>query len=989
MNFQQTKNFAFFYPQRLSHFCNVKENLFIHYLMSKYLFTLVFLFAAQLLVGQGWERIYSGGGQDEAYSVAVTPEGGYVLTGVYNTSLLMIKVDVDGFLQWSKINQVSGTARGRAIAVTSDNHYLVAGSIGQDGPNKDALLMKTDNTGQVIWTKNLGITGKDDINSMVVLEDGSIVMTGSVSDDGGQMRIFKTDAQGNLLWSQNFGLVDYKEVGYGITVTANGDIVAVGERSKTDNKIYVVRLNAAGTLQWENTYSIVAGESGQSIVETANGGLVIAGSTRIPNTSFQQGLLLKITGDGSPIPAWLQTFSSNAQILNDVENDGTGGFIVTGRTPEIVGVQNETYIARISAQGSLIWENSAGKLGLSEGLAVSRAINGGFVAVGYASTSTSPFQPQRYAYMVRTDADGNIFTNYLKGNIYLDQNDDCTYQTSENTLKNWLIRISSPDFTRYVTTDADGEYFIMVDTGEYDIKVFTPNNYWGTCAAEVSATVTDFYDTLTTNIGAKRLETCPYNEVDIQTPILRRCVDNTYTVRYCNSGTVASPLTKVVVEKSPDFTITSASLPFTQTGDSLTFNIGVLNAGDCGSFTINAFLDCDVELTSAHCMRAHISPDTFCANTSAWDGAIIEAKARCENGRVKLSVTNKGIGPTTNELEYVIIDDLVVLFTIPTETYTGIIASNLEVGIEKPVYDIPATGHTYRIITEQTSGYPGMSVPTAAIEGCQTDTTTSVSTSFFTMFPEDDAEPFDASDCQETNESDFNPTFLKRGHPKGYKEPHYIKPNTDIDYLIRFVNTGSDTVHQVIIRDTLSPWLDPTTVRPGTASHAYTYSVYGDGIVQFKLSNINLLSTGSNLGEGFVKFRVSQKPDVPCASQVLNQAAIYFDANAPMLSNETMHTVCDTFLESVLVHNKDIYFPGADLRIYPNPFVESTTFEVTGIQADLYHFELYDVQGRQVFNHTYSDSIFQLFRLQIPSGVLFYRLSADGRPVASGRILAR
>jgi hypothetical protein len=51
-------------------------------------------------------------------------------------------------------------------------------------------------------------------------------------------------------------------------------------------------------------------------------------------------------------------------------------------------------------------------------------------------------------------------------------------------------------------------------------------------------------------------------------------------------------------------------------------------------------------------------------------------------------------------------------------------------------------------------------------------------------------------------------------------------------------------VSQVIIRDTLSQFLDPATVRPGTASHPYDFEVFGPGIVQFILLNPNLPPTG-------------------------------------------------------------------------------------------------------------------------------------------------
>lgn len=255
------------------------------------------------------------------------------------------------------------------------------------------------------------------------------------------------------------------------------------------------------------------------------------------------------------------------------------------------------------------------------------------------------------------------------------------------------------------------------------------------------------------------------------------------------------------------------------------------------------------------------------------------------------------------------------------------------------------------------------------------------------MFPDDDAEPFKAAECQESYASDFNPSSLKRGHPKGYDVEHYVEPETDLEFLIQFQNSGTDTVQQVIIRDTLSAYLDPATVHPGAASHPYDFELYGNGIVQFTLPNLNLVP-GSSASEGYVKFRVSQKSDVPCDTKIFNSAAIYLDFNAPVLTNQTFHTVCK---DSIFVTTDDVQIIGADVKVYPNPFVESTVFEITGVKSNSgFILELYDLLGKRVFNQAYPNSTFRLYRHHLPAGFLFYRLTTDsGKPVASGKLLVR
>jgi hypothetical protein len=87
-----------------------------------------------------------------------------------------------------------------------------------------------------------------------------------------------------------------------------------------------------------------------------------------------------------------------------------------------------------------------------------------------------------------------------------------------------------------------------------------------------------------------------------------------------------------------------------------------------------------------------------------------------------------------------------------------------------------ANGKTFRIISQQTTGYPGESYPTAAVEGCKQDTATTFSTGMFTMFAQDDYDDFISTDCQESTETDYEPLNLKRGYPKGYGVPKYVNP---------------------------------------------------------------------------------------------------------------------------------------------------------------------------------------------------------------------
>lgn len=960
------------------HFCIIKKEqlpCLIIRLMRKYLFIFLFLLTAGIVSAQGWERVYGGGGFDVANAVAITPDGGYVMAGYYGSSrLFLAKVDADGNEQWAKNYSGAGTFSANAVLSTRDTAILAAGYIKTN--QKNIYLFKADAFGNKLWSKSIGSnqSGQDEeAFDLLELPDGSLVIVGSESQKN-DLFILKTDPVGNTIWYKTYGLPSEKEQGYGITLAPNGELIAVG--AKNESLVYAVRVKSEdGSLVWEQSYDIYQGlfEIARDVVIAPDGAFVVSGFTN------NYGLAAKINGNGSAV-IWSDTIPQTR--FYGIANAANGGYFVSGQK-DISTLQGELCIDRLSEDGDMVWEAIAGKAGPDLGYNVVPCADGGALACGLSFKDITAGADQR-AYLVKTDKNGVVLTSYLQGNVFLDGLvNNCVPDPGEPGLADWVITIEGKDDTLYAVANANGDFQVLVDTGNYTLRLYQFSDYWKSCTPSILVNIPAFYDTVSVSMPVQVNFSCPRNEVDVATPILRRCVDNEYVVRYCNTGTTASEGTFVNVILDPALTVTQSSIPYTQDADTLRFDIGLLNQGVCNEFTFTAFLDCNETVTrQTHCVTAHIYPDTFC-NTSAWDRSIVVAEARCEGDSVRMYLKNVGTGDMTSAQEFVIAEEVLMLVQPNNPDFKY----QLNAGEIQKKWSHEKDGKTYRIIAKQTPGYPGTSFPTAAVEGCISDTSSNTpSLGFYTMFPDDDADAFVSIHCQESSEPDYNPIILKRGHPKGYDVPNYVSPQTDLDYLIHFTNSGNDTVQQVIVRDTLSAALDPATVRPGASSHPYTFQVYGNGIVQFTIPNANLIPGGS-AADGFVKFRVAQRDSLPCGTQILNHAAIYFNYNAPIYSNTTLHTACkekDYWILST-VH---VAWPGADLNVYPNPFTESATFEVTGVPSNHFELSLYDIQGRLIANPVFTQPTFRLLRHQIPAGVVFYQLTSQGKLIASGKLIA-
>jgi uncharacterized repeat protein (TIGR01451 family) len=253
-----------------------------------------------------------------------------------------------------------------------------------------------------------------------------------------------------------------------------------------------------------------------------------------------------------------------------------------------------------------------------------------------------------------------------------------------------------------------------------------------------------------------------------------------------------------------------------------------------------------------------------------------------------------------------------------------------------------------------------------------------------TLFPINDSNPFNVRSCVE-NIGSFDPND-KSAVPQGYGNEHFINKNTDLEYLIRFQNTGTDTAFNVVVLDTISAHLEVASVRTGAASHDFSFSILEGNVLRFAFPNILLPDSNTNeaASHGFFKFRIAQKPELPDATQIENRAAIYFDFNEPIVTNTVFHTIGDHF---IAVSTDEAASDGL-LRAYPNPASDIVFFELKEWTSNG-RFVLTNSLGSTVANHPFSGKQCRFERQNLPAGIYYFQIAAGGRSLASGKMIFR
>ncbi|MCF8451256.1 MAG: T9SS type A sorting domain-containing protein [Taibaiella sp.] len=123
----------------------------------------------------------------------------------------------------------------------------------------------------------------------------------------------------------------------------------------------------------------------------------------------------------------------------------------------------------------------------------------------------------------------------------------------------------------------------------------------------------------------------------------------------------------------------------------------------------------------------------------------------------------------------------------------------------------------------------------------------------------------------------------------------YILPCTQLQYKVRFENTGNDTAHNVYVLDTLSDNLDPSTLQVDIASHPMNVTVINDGvrnIAKFDFPNIKLLDTSNRaLNNGMFIFKIKARTVLADGTTIPNRVGIYFDYNPVVMTNSVTNTI--------------------------------------------------------------------------------------------------
>ena len=168
-----------------------------------------------------------------------------------------------------------------------------------------------------------------------------------------------------------------------------------------------------------------------------------------------------------------------------------------------------------------------------------------------------------------------------------------------------------------------------------------------------------------------------------------------------------------------------------------------------------------------------------------------------------------------------------------------------------------------------------------------------------------------------------------------------------VHYLIRFENTGTASAINVVVKDIINTSMfDITTLEVYNSSHALETRIQNTNEVEFIFEGINLPFDDAT-NDGYLAFKIKTLPSLAVGDTFENKAEIYFDYNAPIITNNAQTTIETTA-------SLDEFSLNSHIKISPNP-----TSNLLNIESNLLFDSLtiYDIRGRQLQTISYTEPI--------------------------------
>lgn len=372
-------------------------------------------------------KTYGTSNSEEASSIIALNDG-YLLVGNSNNAILIIRLDLNGNVIWSKSysDNINSFFANAAILDSDANilrTYVIAGSMKSTTNSKDLIVFKIDDNGTILWKFIYQTINFEEATSLLRLNDGYVVVGTQSKGNDIDAIVLKLNTDGSFSWGNIYSMKSQsgeiaKENIYSIYRTNSVDFLVVGSTiiGSIASDVLLMYLDANGGLKKAFSLGGTNNDYGKSILPTIDGNYLITGFTNSSGKGLEDVLLLKfkITNDLINVLGGYTYGDKYSNLLINTISSGNKGFIFVGQT----NTQSNSYdgfLMNVASDGNILWQMGYGGSNWDMfNTAAFTQFDSGYIALGRSISFTSNYD----LWAVKTDSFGKVFGNCPSGIPY-------------------------------------------------------------------------------------------------------------------------------------------------------------------------------------------------------------------------------------------------------------------------------------------------------------------------------------------------------------------------------------------------------------------------------------------------------------------------------------------------------------------------------------------------------------------------------------------
>ncbi|MCK4233126.1 hypothetical protein KAX75_01755 [candidate division WOR-3 bacterium] len=340
-----------------------------------------------------WEKVFGGTNSDWGKFAQETSDGGYIVVGKtwsYGSEgdIYLIKTNPSGDTIWTRTYGGGREDVGYSVRETVDGGYIITGYTYSFGAgDTDVYLIRTNINGDTIWTRTYGGESTDKGREVLKTSDGGYIIIGDTKSFGlglySDVYLIKIDDNGDIVWEKVYG-GNGIDVGWSIVQSVSGDFVIAGYSNSFGNgdlDVYLIKVNENGDTVWTKTYGKDDADFGFSIQETYKGEYIISGGTCSTTEGDMNFYLIKTDENGDTL--WTKSFGgTNYDISYSIIETARRSYILAGNTESFGAGYNDIYLIETDTNGNVMWEETYGGMGVDVCNSIEEVSDGGYILIG-------------------------------------------------------------------------------------------------------------------------------------------------------------------------------------------------------------------------------------------------------------------------------------------------------------------------------------------------------------------------------------------------------------------------------------------------------------------------------------------------------------------------------------------------------------------------------------------------------------------------------